>query len=64
MKNPIYSNVKGELCESFVKDFLADTLGSLFKIYREGNIIKSKKEISRQLDIIRLTEEKLIKAVY
>lgn len=46
------SNDKGDLCESFIKEFLIDTLGDLFKIYRGGNIVNSKNEISNQLDII------------
>lgn len=43
---------KGELCEVFMKDFLFDAMGDLFKIHRGGNIINSTGEISKQIDII------------
>jgi len=43
---------KGELCEVFIKDFLFDSFGHLFQIFRGGKIVNSKEEYSYQLDVI------------
>lgn len=42
----------GELCEAFVKEFLVDSLGENFKIFRGGQIINSLGKQSKQLDIV------------
>ena len=51
---------KGELCEIFIKEFLIDSLGDSFKIFRGGRIINSRGDESKQLDII-LTGKRTIK---
>lgn len=43
---------KGELCESFMKDFLQETLPDSFRIIRGGKIVNIENKESRQLDII------------
>lgn len=43
---------KGELCEDFIKDFLVDCLGDLYKIFRGGKIVNVKNECSNQIDVI------------
>lgn len=43
---------KGELCEIFFKEFLIDSLGDSFKIYRGGKIVNSNSDESKQLDIV------------
>lgn len=51
---------KGELCELFIKEFLTDSLGDAYKIYRGGKIIDYENNHSKQLDIV-LCGKKTIK---
>lgn len=51
---------KGELCEIFLKEFLVDSLGDSFKIFRGGRVVNSKGDESKQIDII-LTGKRTIK---
>lgn len=51
---------KGELCEIFIKNFLIDSLGDSFKIFRGGKVINSLGVESKQIDII-LTGKRSIK---
>lgn len=51
-RSTLNSNDKGELCESFIQDFLVDAMGNLFTIYRGGKIVNAKNQFSNQLDII------------
>jgi hypothetical protein len=51
---------KGELCEIFIKEFLLDSLGDSFKVFRGGRVINSNGDESKQLDII-LTGKRTIK---
>ena len=51
---------KGELCEIFIKNFLHDSIGDSFKIFRGGHIVNSLGVESKQMDII-LTGKKTIK---
>ena len=43
---------KGELCESFIKEFLEESLDPNLNIFRGGNIINIENKKSKQLDII------------
>lgn len=43
---------KGELCEIFIKKFLEDFLGDIFKIFRGGKIVDSENRESKQIDIL------------
>src|SRR5882757_3359743 len=43
---------KGELCEVFIKEFLQDTLGDNFRIFRGGKAVNSGGMESKQLDIV------------
>jgi hypothetical protein len=43
---------KGELCEVFMKEFLEDSLGDNFRIFRGGKIINVAGVESKQLDIV------------
>jgi hypothetical protein len=42
----------GELRETFLKDFLQDSLGDSFKIFRGGKIVDIKNNESKQIDIV------------
>jgi len=43
---------KGELCEIFLKEFLDDSIGDSFKIFRGGRIVNSVGDESKQIDIV------------
>src|SRR5689334_13104197 len=51
---------KGELCEIFIKNFLQESLGDSFKIFRGGRIVNCLDAESKQIDII-LTGKRSIK---
>ena len=51
---------KGELCEIFIKDFLQESLGDIFKVFRGGKIIDCEGIESKQLDVI-LTGKRIMK---
>jgi hypothetical protein len=51
---------KGELCEIFIKEFLSDSLGDSFKIFRGGRVVNNFGDESKQIDIV-LTGKKSIK---
>ena len=50
---------KGELCEIFMKDFLLESVGDSFKVYRGGKVINSYGIKSRQLDIVICSKKSL-----
>jgi hypothetical protein len=50
---------KGELCETFVKEFLTDCLSDQFKIFRGGKIINIDNNESKQLDIVLTSRNSL-----
>jgi len=51
---------KGELCELFMKEFLIDSFGDIFKIFRGGRIVNCVGAESKQIDII-ITDKRAIK---
>ena len=51
---------KGELCEIFISDFLEESLGDNFRIFRGGRIIDHEGNSSKQVDVI-LTNKRSMK---
>ncbi len=48
---------KGELCEVFVKEFLEDSLGANFYIFRGGKVVNSGGMESKQVDIVLCSKQ-------
>lgn len=60
LRDGINSADIGEMCEIFIKEFLASCLDEHYKIFRGGNIINTVGNLSSQLDIV-LTNRNTLK---